>query len=97
MSEIDNITLEDIETMIKILERFIRLSRKAERVVRSLGSMYGRRGYYGSNNFIDMLIQKTLESRASLEEDAFEEISEEDLDEDTRRILEKIRKRKESQ
>ena len=97
MSEISNITLEDIEIMIKVLERFIRLSKKAEKVIRSLGSMYGRRGYYPSNNFIDMLIQRTLEKKTSLEEEDFEEVSEEELDEETRRILEKIRKRRKSQ
>ena len=97
MSEINNITLEDIEVMIKILERFIRLSRKAEKVIRSFGSMYARRGYYPSGNFIDLLIQRTLEKRASLEEEDFEEVSEEELDEETRRILEKIRKRRKSQ
>ncbi len=52
MSEIDKITLKDIETMIMILERFIRVSRKAERLLKQLGRSYGRGLSLSRDDFI---------------------------------------------
>jgi len=96
MSEIDKITLKDIETMIMILERFIRVSRKAERLLKQLGRSYGGSLSLSKDDFIRDLIRETIMQRKMAEEEEFEEVSEEELDEETRRILEKIRKRSES-
>ena len=96
MSEIDNITLKDVETMITILERFIRISRKAERLLKQLGRSYGKGLSLSRDDFIRDLIRETISAKMSAEEEEFEEVSEEELDEETRKILEKIRKRSES-
>jgi len=89
-NEIDNITLKDIETIIKILERFIRINKKAERVLKQFTRSYSRGFGFSKGDFIQDLIRETIRQRGLAEEEEYEEISEEDLDEETRRILEKI-------
>jgi len=86
-TEGSNITLDDIEQMIKILERFVALSRKAQRVLRSLAP------YRGSSqaDFMQMFMQMALEQKMGAFQGLGEEISEEELDEDTKKVIEKIR------
>jgi hypothetical protein len=90
--EAENITLGDIEAMIKILERFVKLSRNAQRVLRSLAPMRGS----GQLDFMQMFMQMALEQKMGGILSGAEEVSEEELDEDTKRVIEKIRGMKQS-
>jgi hypothetical protein len=90
--EAENITLGDIEAMIKILERFVKLSRNAQRVLRSLAPMRGS----GQYDFMQTFMQMALEQKMGGILSGAEEVSEEELDEDTKRVIEKIRGMKQS-
>ena len=85
--ENDRITLEDIEAMIRVLERFVQLSRKAQRVLRSLAPVRGS----SQMDFMQMFMQMALEQKMGGVLGGAEEVSEEELDEDTKRVIEKIR------
>ncbi len=87
------ITLEDIENMIEILERFIRLSRRAERIVRYLAPSRN----VGREDFMQMFMRQALERSVVGQSDLFEENEEEELDEDIKATIEKIRARKKAE
>jgi len=73
--------------MIRVLERFVQLSRKAQRVLRSLSPMHGS----SQMDFMQMFMQMALEQKMASGLSGIEEVSEEELDEDTKRVIEKIR------
>jgi hypothetical protein len=85
--EAESITLDDIEAMIRILERFVKLSRSAQRVLRSLAPMRAS----GQYDFMQTFMQMALEQKMSGVLSGAEEVSEEELDEDTKRVIDKIR------
>jgi len=88
--ETTEITLSDIETMIEILERFIRVSKKAERIVRQLAPT--RASFQGDfmREFMALALQQKMSGIQSLGE----ELSEEELDEETKALIQKIRAKK---
>jgi len=90
--ETQNITLDDIEAMIKILERFVRLSREAQRVLRTLAPIRAS----SQHDFMQMFMQMALEQKMGGILSNTEEVSEEELDEDTKRVIEKIRAMKQN-
>jgi hypothetical protein len=90
--ETQNITLDDIETMIKILERFVKLSREAQRVLRSLAPMRAS----SQHDFMQMFMQMALEQKMGGILSNAEEVSEEELDEETKRVIDKIRAMKQN-
>jgi len=73
--------------MIKILERFVKLSRSAQRVLRSLAPMHAQ----GQADFMQMFMNMALEQKMGGALGGAEEISEEELDEETKKVIEKIR------
>jgi len=81
----EEITLKDIEIMINILKKFVRLSREAERVLRALRPSRSTL----ERDFITSLVYDTLRLR----QQQLEETTEEELDEETKRLIEKIRQR----
>jgi len=85
--EAESITLDDIEAMIRILDRFVKLSRSAQRVLRSLAPMRAS----GQYDFMQQFMQMALEQKMGGFLSGSEEVSEEELDEDTKRVIEKIR------
>ncbi len=91
------ITLEDIENMIEVLEQFIRLSRRAERIVRYLAPSRNT----GRDDFMQMFMRQALErsvaGHGGLLSDAYSEYEEAELDEDTKATIEKIRARKKAE
>ncbi len=91
------ITLEDIENMIAILEKFIRLSRRAERIVRYLTP--SRSG--GRDDFMQIFMKQALERSVAGQSDllggALAEYEEAELDEDTKATIEKIRAKKKAE
>jgi len=90
--ETENITLDDIEAMIKILERFVKLSRSAQRVLKSLAPMRAS----GQYDFMQTFMQMALEQKFGGVLSGAEEVSEEELDEDAKRVIEKIRAMKQN-
>lgn len=93
MSEMENITLEDVETMINILERFIRLSKKAERIVRHLAPTRGGGKADFMQEFMSMTMREKMQSTKALEE----EYEEQPLDEETKAVIDKIRAKKQAE
>ena len=90
MSAEDSITLDDIELMIEVLERFVKLSRRATRVLSGLRHSVGG-GYSGmQGDFMQMLMRQAIQSKMG----ATEELEEVVVDEDVKQLLEKVRKRK---
>ena len=87
-----DITLNDIETMINILERFIRLSKRAERIVRQLAPRTSSLQGDFMREFMAMALQQKLSGIQSLSE----ELNEEELDEETKALIEKIRAKKQA-
>lgn len=77
--------------MIRILERFVALSQKAQRVLRRLAPLRGSSQMDFMQMFMNMALQERLGSMQGLSPSEYEEISEEELDEDTKRVIEKIR------
>jgi hypothetical protein len=88
--ETPEITLSDIETMINILERFIRLSKKAERIVRQLAPYRTSGQADFMKEFMAMAVREKMQGVKALEE----EYEEEPLDEETKALIEKIRAKK---
>jgi hypothetical protein len=93
MSEMEKITLEDVETMITILERFIRLSKKAERIVRHLAPSRGGGKEDFMKEFMTMTMREKMQTTKALEE----EYEEEPLDEETKAVIDKIRAKKQAE
>jgi hypothetical protein len=93
MSETDNITLEDIETMITILERFIKLNKKAERIVRYLAPQRGGGQADFMKEFMTTVVREKMQGTRALEE----EYEEEPLDEETKAVIDKIRAKKQAE
>jgi hypothetical protein len=88
-----DITLSDIETMIAILERFIRLSKRAERIVRQLAPRTsGAQGDF-MKEFMNMALQQKMAGISGLSE----EYEEEPLDEETKAVIDKIRAKKQAE
>jgi len=87
-----DITLHDIEIMVRILERFLIISRRVERVLRRYG-----RTYHGSDK--DIVAQITREILASKynigTESEVEESITETNEEEIRKIIEKIKRKRE--
>ena len=90
MSEETEITLDDVELMIGVLEKFVRLSRKASRVLKKLSPPgTGRQGDFMQVMMNTMLQQKMAATPGmDLEEEGME------IDEDTKDLIEKIRAKK---
>lgn len=91
-TEQTDITLNDIETMISILERFIRLSKRAERVVRQLAPRTSSFQGDFMKEFMAMALQQKMQGVGGLSE----EYEEEPLDEETKAVIEKIRAKKQA-
>jgi len=86
--DIDNLTLKDIEIMIRILERWLTTSRRVEAIL----SRYAKQQYYtGGRLSVDYVIDKVLERQENrLNMQQFNDLD--DLDDLTaKKVLEKIR------
>ncbi len=89
----EDITLDDVETMIHILERFIKISRRAQRILRELAPRSGVGQADFMKYYLDMVMQKTAEKHGILAEEYEEaELSPEDL-----KVIEKIRAKREAE
>ena len=89
MSEETEITLEDVEIMIGVLERFVRLSKKASRVLKALAPSRGSR----QGDFMQTLMASMMEQKMAGAE-AAEELEEDmEIDEETADLVKKIRAR----
>jgi len=92
-----NITLEDVEIAIKILNEFMKKQREAERVLRRLGISQRGRGLGGLSfeSIYQMALQQAMakKSLATLpeSEEVEEELTEEEL-ERIRAIKDKLKK-----
>lgn len=90
MTEEQNITLDDVEVMLAILERFIHLSKRAERIVRHLSP----RKSGGQGDMISMmmnsLIQQKMTSAPAIGDQTGDDIS----DEDVKELIAKIKAKK---
>lgn len=87
---IDDLTLKDIETMVAVLERFLRTSQRVERVLRR----YAKTRTGGAVNplrpesVIDYILKRQAEAKAGELEEEEEGLTKEE----TKQIIEKIRK-----
>ncbi len=89
----EEVTLDDVESMIRILERFLKISRKAQRIMRELAPRGGVSQTDFMKYYLDMVMQKTAEKHGILaEEYEEEELSPEDLE-----VIKKIRARREAE
>jgi len=80
--ELDNITLADIENMINVLEKFIKISKRAERLVRQFGS-----GRYGMDaDLFKMLLSGAVNTPIASGDSDNVELTEEEL-----KTIEKVR------
>jgi len=87
----EELTLEDVELAIKILETFIRRVERARSVLRRLGSLYGEYKYHGSmEDFIKMAMEMTMTQKKGAE--AVEEIRP-TLTEEEKQRLEKLKQK----
>jgi hypothetical protein len=98
MSVVDDksITLEDVETAIKIINRFLRQQRDAVRVLRQLGVREGRSssGIFNTNDIMSMAMemQKRKQGLGATEEPSInDDVTPEEL-ERIRKIKEEIKK-----
>jgi len=80
--ELDNITLADIENMINVLEKFIKISKRAERLVRQLGT--GR--YSMDADLFKMLLGGAVNTPITSGDSDNVELTEEEL-----KTIEKVR------
>jgi len=89
------LTLEDIENMVKILEHFVRVSRRVENLLRKVTPTL--RGSYGFNpsNIMETILQMSLQRTGQKVEEIpeEEEVSEEEL-KSIEKTLEKIKSKK---
>ena len=90
-NEETEITLEDVEIMIGVLERFVRLSRKASRVLKALAPT---RGSGGQGDFMQVMMNTMLQQKMAAAEGADLEDEYMEIDEETEGLLKKIRRRK---
>jgi len=87
----EELTLEDVELAIKILETFIRRVERARTVLRRLGSLYGEYRYSGSmEDFIRMAMEMVSSQKKGGE--AVEEIQP-SLTEEEKQRLEKLKQK----
>jgi len=93
-NDLENITLADIEAMIKILERFLKLARRAERVMGLFRSYRGRYGGSAFDQFMALAIQQAMARTGATTEIAPEEEEEFELSEREMEVLRKIREGK---
>jgi len=93
MGDSGDITLEDIETAVKILQMFIKRYREASIVIRHIESEFRtyRSGYMPSFNEIMNMIFQQKSAKTDETEPKIEEFTEEDLKR-IREIKEKIKK-----
>jgi len=93
--DVENITLRDIEVMVRILERFLKVSKRAERVVKDLAksSLSRHGGFYGGGyqQFMQMFLQSALAGKIQQPQ---QQVVEEDLDlndEEVKQVIAKIK------
>jgi len=87
----EELTLEDVELAIKILETFIRRVEKARSVLRRFSSLYGEYRYHGSmEDFIKMAMEMTMAQKKA--EEAVGEVQP-TLTEEERQRLEKLKQK----
>jgi len=87
----EELTLEDVELAIKILETFIRRVEKARSVLRRFSSLYGEYRYHGSmEDFIRMAMEMVTVQKKGGE--TVEEIQP-SLTEEERQRLEKLKQK----
>ena len=82
------ITLDDVEIMIGVLERFVRVSRKASRVLKALAPA---KGGGGQGDFMQMFMNTLIQQKMGATEGGDLEEEDMEIDEDTKQLLEKIR------
>lgn len=97
MSE-DEITLKDIETMIRILRKYLRYARQVENLLRSISRLsgYGGGGGYSftPEGIARMLFEDYMARRGMgnvIEEDVEEGV---ELTEEEKKLIEKLRKKR---
>ena len=87
-----DITLHDIEIMVRILERFLIISRRVERVLRR----YGRTYHTSDKDIIAQITREILASKYGLKDETeVEESTTEANEEEIRKIIEKIKRKRE--
>jgi len=87
----EELTLEDVELAIKILETFIKRVERARSVLRRFSSLYGEYRYHGSmEDFIKMAMEMTMKQGRGAE--AIEEIQP-TLTEEERQRLERLKQK----
>lgn len=89
--DLEKITLADIENMLKILEKFLRISKRAERIVKVMSRYYTPTSVGG--DIFQTIIRESFRTRT--EEQL--ETEETELTEDELRTLEKIKRGKAKQ
>jgi len=87
-----DITLHDIEIMVRILERFLILSRRVERVL----NRYGKTYHSSDRDIVAQITREILASKYGLKTEVEESISEtETNEEEIRKVIEKIKRKRE--
>ena len=87
-----DITLHDIEIMVRILERFLILSRRVERVL----NRYGKTYHSSDRDIVAQITREILASKYGLKtESEIEESITETNEEEIRKIIEKIKRKRE--
>jgi len=87
----DEITLKDIETMISILEKYLRTARRVERVLSRYSSRTKKYGYGGFDPMtLALELAKQKQQVKAIEEEEEESF---ELTEKEKELLEKIRKK----
>jgi len=84
---LEKITLKDIENMINILAKFMKVSKKAERLLRQLRPVSASYGFGG--DIFRFIMSETFKQKYK----QFEELEETELTEDELKTIEKIRKK----
>lgn len=87
MSEETEITLYDVELMIGVLEKFVRLSRKASRVLKALAPKSGS----GQGDFMQQFMGMALQNKMQGLQLGDAEADDEPLDEETKKLIAKVR------
>ena len=87
-----DITLHDIEIMVRILERFLILSRRVERVL----NRYGKTYHSSDRDIVAQITREILASKYNIVTEKEEEGINIDMNnEEVRKIIEKIKRKRE--
>jgi len=86
--DLSDITLEDIDSAIKLIEKFVKLSKRAEKLLRQLRPVASSYGYGG--DIFKFIMSESFKQRAK----SLEELPETELTEEEEKLIEKLRKKK---